>query len=202
MLMFHWEGPGLPPALVPPGLQLPPRRDTGTRVLCPGLRCHIRVSAALQASQETLHCAAGFLKRRNLKQLLKKEQLQIDECLLAEDRSRAAEHLRRVLPYLQNPENPLRAAAIRFLGRVWRRRRGQQEELQVLRDGLQGPRKSASPSRSNIEIQAQLALRAEAVGFSSGSSESLSQEQNPETLKRTPPPSAAGSSDTADDWHS
>ncbi|XP_064256680.1 uncharacterized protein LOC135287255 [Passer domesticus] len=33
---------------------------------------------------------------------------------LAEDRSRAAEHLRRALPYLRNPQESLRAAAIRF----------------------------------------------------------------------------------------
>ncbi|CAN8175079.1 unnamed protein product [Coccothraustes coccothraustes] len=34
---------------------------------------------------------------------------------LAEDRSRAAEHLRRALRYLQSPQEPLREAAIRFM---------------------------------------------------------------------------------------
>ena len=35
---------------------------------------------------------------------------------LAQDRSRAAEHLRQALPYLQSPQEPLREAAIRFMG--------------------------------------------------------------------------------------
>ncbi|XP_056371605.1 translation initiation factor IF-2-like [Oenanthe melanoleuca] len=35
---------------------------------------------------------------------------------LAEDRSRAAEHLRQALPYLRSPQEPLRDAAIRFIG--------------------------------------------------------------------------------------
>ncbi|RLV63541.1 hypothetical protein DV515_00018168, partial [Chloebia gouldiae] len=35
---------------------------------------------------------------------------------LAEDSSRAAEHLRRALPYLQSPQEPLREAAARFMG--------------------------------------------------------------------------------------
>ena len=35
---------------------------------------------------------------------------------LAKDRSRAAEHLRQVLPYLRSPQEPLREAAIRFIG--------------------------------------------------------------------------------------
>ena len=35
---------------------------------------------------------------------------------LAEDRSRAAEHLRQALPYLESPQEPLREAAIRFMG--------------------------------------------------------------------------------------
>ena len=63
MLLHPWEGARLPPALAPPGLQPPPGLGTGTRVLCPGLRCHLWVSAALQASRETLICAAKFLQR-------------------------------------------------------------------------------------------------------------------------------------------
>ncbi|XP_032939022.1 uncharacterized protein LOC117008986 [Catharus ustulatus] len=35
---------------------------------------------------------------------------------LAEDRSRAAEHLRQAVPYLQSPQESLQAAAIRFMG--------------------------------------------------------------------------------------
>ncbi|XP_063275813.1 uncharacterized protein LOC134562368 isoform X1 [Prinia subflava] len=81
------------------------------------LHCHDENQRVAQASRETLLRVTEFLKRRKLKQLVKKEQLlKFAKCLLAEDRSRAAEHLRRALPYLQNPQEPLRAAAIRFLG--------------------------------------------------------------------------------------
>ncbi|XP_053838354.1 uncharacterized protein LOC128809947 [Vidua macroura] len=110
-------GARLPPALAPGGLQPPPGLGTGTKVLCPGLWGHLGVSAALQASRETLHCAAKFLNRRDLEQLLEKEHLwKFAEVLLAEDRSRAAEHLRRARPYLQSPQGPLREAAVRFMG--------------------------------------------------------------------------------------
>ncbi|XP_056354441.1 uncharacterized protein LOC130256654 [Oenanthe melanoleuca] len=70
-----------------------------------------------EASWETLLCAAKFLKKRDLKNLVKEEKLwKLAECLLAEDRSRAAEHLRQALPYLQSPQEPLREAAVRFTG--------------------------------------------------------------------------------------
>ncbi|KAL9822831.1 uncharacterized protein GJ701_016139 [Geothlypis trichas] len=86
------------------------------QVLCPGLRCHLWVSAALQASRETLLSAVSFLKRKDLKQLLQTDQMwRFAECLLAEDRSRAAEHLRLALPYLQSAQEPLREAAVRFM---------------------------------------------------------------------------------------
>ncbi|XP_037999286.1 uncharacterized protein LOC119703438 isoform X2 [Motacilla alba alba] len=63
---------------------------------------------------------------------------------LAEDRSRAAEHLRRALRYLQSPREPLREAAIRFMGVAGMVMRGQQE-LEVLNEALQGPRRDETP---------------------------------------------------------
>lgn len=71
---FPWEGARPPPALAPHGLQHPPGLGTRTRVLCPGLWCHLPVSAALQASREALHCAASFLKRRDLERVLDASQ--------------------------------------------------------------------------------------------------------------------------------
>ncbi|XP_064256717.1 uncharacterized protein LOC135287298 [Passer domesticus] len=77
--------------------------------------CHDENRLVAQVSQETLLCVAKFLKRRDLEEQLKNKKLwKFTECLLAEDRSRAAEHLRRALPYLRNPQESLRAAAIRF----------------------------------------------------------------------------------------
>ena len=71
------------PALASHGLQPPPGLGTGTWVLYPGLRCHLWVSAALQASQETLLCALRFLKRRDLEHLVKTDQMwRFGECLV------------------------------------------------------------------------------------------------------------------------
>ncbi|XP_041877973.1 uncharacterized protein LOC121661650 isoform X1 [Corvus kubaryi] len=79
--------------------------------------CHDENRNVAEASRETLICAAKFLKRRNLGQLVKKEQLsKFAECLLAEDRSRAAERLHQALPFVESPQESLREAAVRFIG--------------------------------------------------------------------------------------
>ncbi|XP_059716714.1 uncharacterized protein LOC132334630 [Haemorhous mexicanus] len=79
--------------------------------------CHDENGRVAQASRETLLSAVRFLKRKDLKQLLKTDQMwRLAECLLGEDRSRAAERLRQALPYLRSPQEPLREAAVRFIG--------------------------------------------------------------------------------------
>ncbi|KAL2302634.1 hypothetical protein Nmel_010063 [Mimus melanotis] len=160
-LFFHCHDENRQVAEAAPGL------GTGTRLLCPELRCHLHISAALQASRETLLCAAKFLKRRRLKQLVKKEQLwKFVECLLAEDRSRAAEHLRQALPYLQSPQEPLREAAIRFMGRYLRR---QQEETWLIYKALQDLTDDISPAISSLALQTLQLLRgAQRAPYSSG----------------------------------
>ncbi|XP_077037032.1 uncharacterized protein LOC129133391 isoform X2 [Agelaius phoeniceus] len=96
------------------------------------LHCHEENQHVAEASRETLHCAAGFLEKTDLQRVMKTEQpLKIDECLLAEDRSRAAQHLRRALRYLRSPQEPLREAAVRFIGSAGRCRRGKREELRA-----------------------------------------------------------------------
>ncbi|XP_053805175.1 maestro heat-like repeat-containing protein family member 6 [Vidua chalybeata] len=102
--------------------------------------CHDDNWHVAKASREMLHCAAKFLMRRDLEQLVEKEQLsKFVKCLLAEDRIRAAEHLRRALPYLESPEEPLREAALSFMGMdEFPMMRGQQEELHGLSQGAPG----------------------------------------------------------------
>lgn len=46
----------------------------GMQVLCPGQQCHLPASAALQASWEILLQVTKFLKKRKLRQLLKREK--------------------------------------------------------------------------------------------------------------------------------
>ncbi|XP_064291544.1 uncharacterized protein LOC135309324 [Passer domesticus] len=54
--------------------------------------CHDENQRVAEASRETLHCASGFLKRRDLKELVETEKLlAFAEVMLAEDTSRAAE---------------------------------------------------------------------------------------------------------------
>ncbi|XP_031949827.1 LOW QUALITY PROTEIN: maestro heat-like repeat-containing protein family member 7, partial [Corvus moneduloides] len=78
--------------------------------------CHDEDWHVANASRETLRCAASFLKRRDLERMLDVDQTwRFGEGLLAEDRSQAAEHLRLALPYLENPQEPLREAAVRFM---------------------------------------------------------------------------------------
>ncbi|XP_056351796.1 maestro heat-like repeat-containing protein family member 6 isoform X2 [Oenanthe melanoleuca] len=120
-----------------------------------------------EASWETLLCAAKFLKRRRLKQLVKKEQLwMFAECLLAEDRSRAAEHLRQALRYLRSPQEPLREAAVRFMGRYLQR---QQEETRLIYMALQDLTDDISPAVSSLALQTlQLLRAAQRAPYSSG----------------------------------
>ncbi|KAM9589284.1 maestro heat-like repeat-containing protein family member 1 [Morphnus guianensis] len=92
---------------------------------------------------------------------------------LAENSSRAEEYLDQSLPYLQSPQEPLREAAVRFLGLAGQRLRdGHQEKLQVIYEGewgqwgvcggwqgggktlaLQGKANDSSPSVSSLALQ-------------------------------------------------
>ncbi|XP_068766433.1 maestro heat-like repeat-containing protein family member 7 [Struthio camelus] len=75
-----------------------------------------KVQRVAQASQEALVSAAQFLKWEELKQLARRaETWKIGECVLLRDRSRAEQHLRQSLPYLENPDASLREAAVRFI---------------------------------------------------------------------------------------
>ncbi|XP_053803458.1 maestro heat-like repeat-containing protein family member 6 isoform X2 [Vidua chalybeata] len=122
--------------------------------------CHDENWCVAEASQEALLCGAKFLKRRKLKQLVEKEQpWKFAEVLLAEDRSRAAEHLRRARPYLQSPQEPLREAAVRFMGIAGRYLRKQQEETQFIYKALQDLTDDISPAISSLAIQTLQLLR-------------------------------------------
>ncbi|XP_030133788.3 maestro heat-like repeat-containing protein family member 6 isoform X2 [Taeniopygia guttata] len=133
--------------------------------------CHDENQRVAQASRETLLCAVTFLKKRkDLQRLLKTDDLwSFAERLLAEDRSRAAEHLRRALPYLQSPQEPLREAAVRTAGIAGLLMRGQPEELQLICEALQALRTDDSPSKTNLRVQVMLDERAASLGSSSGS---------------------------------
>ncbi|KAM7017033.1 maestro heat-like repeat-containing protein family member 6 [Passerculus sandwichensis] len=181
----------------------PLKRITNHSLLPLFIHCHEENQRVANASQKTLHCAARFLKRRKLKQLVKKGQLsKFGKCLLAEDRSQAAEHLRRALPYLENPQESVREAAIRFIGMAGRCLKGQPAELHVLTQALEAMSKDDSPSSSNLEVQAIFGQRSSELRSSSGLRDPGSQEQYQETVKRGPPFSVTGAPATADAGYS
>nr|XP_041568779.1 uncharacterized protein LOC116807187 isoform X3 [Taeniopygia guttata] len=116
--------------------------------------CHDENQRVAEASQETLLCAAEFLKQRDLEKLLKnQEPWKFTECLLAEDSSSVAEHLRRALPYLQSPQEPLREAAVRFMGTAGRYLRGRKEELQLISEALEGMANDISVPVRSLAVQ-------------------------------------------------
>ncbi|XP_064256848.1 uncharacterized protein LOC135287419 [Passer domesticus] len=123
--------------------------------------CHDENRLVAQVSQETLLCVAKFLKRRDLEKQLKNKKLwKFTKCLPAEDRSRAAEHLRRALPYLRNPQESLRVAAIRFTGMAGRHLRGKREELQLICSALEHLAEDISSAVSDAALQTLDVLRA------------------------------------------
>ncbi|XP_051628083.1 maestro heat-like repeat-containing protein family member 6 isoform X13 [Manacus candei] len=80
-------------------------------------RWHDENQRVAEAAREALLWAASFLHRKDLEQLLKTEQpFRFCDYLMEKDRSRRGEHLQQALPYLQSPQEPLREAAVRFMG--------------------------------------------------------------------------------------
>ncbi|XP_074405041.1 maestro heat-like repeat family member 5 [Zonotrichia albicollis] len=127
--------------------------------------CHDENQIVAQASCVVLHSAARFLKRRYLEQMPEVDQTwRFGKSLLAEDRSRAAEHLRRALLYLRSPQERLREAAVRFMGMAGRHLRGQQQELQLICTALEPLTEDMSGAMSELAIQTLHVLRATASG--------------------------------------
>ncbi|RMB88163.1 hypothetical protein DUI87_35456 [Hirundo rustica rustica] len=162
----------------------PLKRTVSQSLLPLFLHCHDENQHVANASMETLLCAARFLKKRSLKQAVKKEMpMKFGKCLLQENRSRAAELLRQALPYLESPQEPLREAAIRFIA-------------------LEAMSKDDSPSSTNLEIQAIFGQRCAELRSSAGFGEPVSQEQYQEPVKRTSPLSVTGEPGMDDARHS
>ncbi|XP_053860562.1 maestro heat-like repeat family member 5 [Vidua macroura] len=123
--------------------------------------CHDENRRVAEASQEMLLCVAQFLQRRDLEKVVRNKKLwKFTECLLADDRSRAAEHVHRALPYLESPQDPLREAAVRFLGIAGRQLRGKKEELQLICEALESMANDISIAVGSLAIQTLYILQA------------------------------------------
>ncbi|XP_023803418.1 uncharacterized protein LOC111944951 [Cyanistes caeruleus] len=125
------------------------------------LHCHDENQRVVDASRETLLCSARLLKRKDLQQMLRVDQTwRFGEGLLAQDRSRAAEHLHRALLYLDSPQESLRAAAIRFIGMAGQHLRGNKRELQSICQALDDKAQDISPAIRRLALETAFVLRA------------------------------------------
>ncbi|XP_039243000.1 uncharacterized protein LOC114001969 isoform X6 [Pipra filicauda] len=107
-----------------------------------------------KASQKALLAVTRFLKRRDLGRLVNTEEpWKFGECLLKRDQSRVAKYVHQALPYLRSPQQPLREAAIKFMGIAGGYLRGQHKELQLIIDALQATRNDRSPAVSNLALE-------------------------------------------------
>ncbi|XP_027605207.2 maestro heat-like repeat-containing protein family member 6 [Pipra filicauda] len=126
-----------------------------------------------EASREALLRAARLLKRRDLVKLLKTEQpWRFSECLLEKDKRRAVEYACQALPYLESPQEPVREAALRFIGVAGRYLKGQRVELQDIIDVIEGMTPDSAAVKS-LARQTQEILRAVQRPQSSPGSSSL-----------------------------
>ncbi|XP_027580174.2 maestro heat-like repeat-containing protein family member 1 [Pipra filicauda] len=114
-------------------------------------RWHDENQRVAEAAREALLWATSFLKRKDLEQLLKtQEPFRFCDCLMEKDRSRRGEHLQQALPYLQSPQEPLREAAVRFMGVAgWHMREWQQDLWPILK-GLTAMSDDDCPSVSSV----------------------------------------------------
>ncbi|XP_056352271.1 maestro heat-like repeat-containing protein family member 6 isoform X1 [Oenanthe melanoleuca] len=159
--------------------------------------CHNENTRVAQASRETLLALVKFLKRRDLKQLLKMDDpWSFGERVLAEDRARAAEHLHRALPYLESPQEPLREAAIRTIGIAGMLMRGQPQELQLICEALQALNTDESPSNTNLIVQVMFDERAASLNSSSGQCQIPCRRRPPGDQKPAEAPETADAAQT------
>ncbi|XP_027529024.1 maestro heat-like repeat-containing protein family member 6, partial [Neopelma chrysocephalum] len=107
-----------------------------------------------KASRKALLAVTRFLKRRDLERLVNTEEpWRFAECLLKGDRSQVTKYVRQALPYLRSPQQPLREAAIKFMGIAGGYLRGQYRELQFIIDTLQAMRDDRSPAVANLALE-------------------------------------------------
>ncbi|XP_017675804.1 PREDICTED: maestro heat-like repeat-containing protein family member 6 isoform X2 [Lepidothrix coronata] len=114
-------------------------------------RWHDENQCVAQAAWEALLWATSFLQRKDLEQLLKTEQpFRFCDCLMEKDMSQRGEHLHQALPYLQSPQEPLREAAVRFMGVAGWHMREQQQDLWPILKALTAMSDDDCPSVSNM----------------------------------------------------
>ncbi|XP_031971217.1 uncharacterized protein LOC116446882 isoform X2 [Corvus moneduloides] len=122
-------------------------------------RCHDENRHVAWASWATLLRATEFLKRRDLTKRVEKQKLwMFAKCLLAVDRSRVIEYVRRALPYLYSPQEFLRRVAARFIVIAGQSLTRQQGAFGLICQALEHMRRDVSPAIRSLALQTLFAL--------------------------------------------
>ncbi|XP_039394352.1 maestro heat-like repeat-containing protein family member 7 isoform X2 [Mauremys reevesii] len=101
-----------------------------------------------QVCWDTLSSAAQFLRWHQLSGLIQhKETWRSCDCLVIHYKERADDFLGQTMAFLQNPQTPVREAAIRFLGLTARKLdQGSQDKLDAICDNLKGLQQDSKSS--------------------------------------------------------
>ncbi|XP_061863067.1 uncharacterized protein LOC133626648 [Colius striatus] len=121
---------------------------------------HAESPEVAEASRVTLLGAAAFLKKRRLRKLLEKRKtLEVGKYLLSGCGSRAAHYVQQAARCLWSHQQPIREAAVRFLGLAGQHLRGHQELLQPIHEALENLPEDTISSVANLAAQTQCTLR-------------------------------------------
>ncbi|XP_025055622.1 maestro heat-like repeat-containing protein family member 7 [Alligator sinensis] len=114
-----------------------------------------------ESSWDTLFTAAALLGWTEIQPLIqRKETWKICECLLMRNRRRADDFLMESLVYIESPQDPIREAAVRFIGLAARQIEDQNEEkLHKLCSILNDLLLDQKPSVSTLASQTLLILK-------------------------------------------
>ncbi|CAM4687863.1 unnamed protein product [Lepidochelys olivacea] len=115
-----------------------------------------------QVCWDTLRSALEFLRWSQLSALVQKKELWRDcDCLVACYKGRAETFLCQAMAFVENPQAPIREAAIRFLGLTARQLDQQsQEKLEAICNVLKGLQQDSKSSVRCLALQTTLILKA------------------------------------------
>ncbi|CAM4616346.1 unnamed protein product [Lepidochelys kempii] len=115
-----------------------------------------------QVCWDTLRSAVKFLRWSQLSALVKKKELWRGcDCLVACYKGRAETFLCQAMAFVENPQAPIREAAIRFLGLTARQLDQQsQEKLEAICNVLKGFQQDSKSSVRCLALQTMLILKA------------------------------------------
>ncbi|XP_065435546.1 maestro heat-like repeat-containing protein family member 6 [Chrysemys picta bellii] len=129
---------------------------------CPNVSQLALAPLVLQVCWDTLSSAAEFLKWHQLGGFIqRKDTWQSCDCLLTRYKGRANNFLCQTMAFLENPQTPLRQAAIRFIGLAARQLdQRSQDKLDAICNDLKGLQQDSNSSVQSLASQTIFILEA------------------------------------------